>query len=278
MYATKIRHLISIMLTLVAQLAPFSMGAHPNPVAGPAMLASYSQGTGAVARFSIFGKDDRYQITATHHFPWSAVALVRIYWDAKDQVGSSCTGWMIGESALATAAHCVYKNGYPLRVVIMPGMNSDAPDATPFGSCEAVSGIVPSGWIKTRSVEYDYGVYHLDCSIGKQTGVFQIKATSGDWTGKSLQLAGYPQDKPGRTMWSAVGSVTSSTAKGLYYDVDMLPGQSGSPVWDNADASCPYCVVAVNSGQFPAPTKNFGARIDQAAYDFLRKESAFRQF
>ncbi len=56
----------------------------------------------------------------------------------------------------------------------------------------------------------------------------------------------------------------------------MWPGQSGSPVWDTGDKDCPYCVVAVNSSQFAAPAMNFGARIDQEAFQFLKKESKFQ--
>ncbi len=77
-------------------------------------------------------------------------------------------------------------------------------------------------------------------------------------------------------MWSGYGKVTSSSSKGMYYDIDMWPGQSGSPVWDTSDKDCPFCVVAVNSSQFAAPAMNFGARIDQEAFRFLVKEAGIQ--
>jgi len=277
MYALK---LFGMILVLAAALIPTGRvqgkQTYPDHNGLPMVLPTRPQTTEGAAQISIFGSDDRFEITDTHHFPWSAVALIRIYWSANDLVGSSCTGWMIGPSAVATAAHCIYENGYADRVVIKPGMNSDDPDSMPFGSCTAIEGIVPDAWIQNKSIEYDYGVYRLDCSIGTKTGTLGFKATSGDWTQKQVQLTGYPNDKPGRTMWSALGMVTSSSAKGFYYDTDMRPGQSGSPVWDNVDGTCELCVVAINSSEFPAPTMNFGARIDKDAFEFLQKESKFQ--
>ncbi len=263
-----------IAFVLISALAPSDNRKPAGPtLAAPTVLARGSKGA---ERFSIFGKDDRTQISNTRVYPWSAIALIRIYWSADDLVGDSCTGWMIGPSALATAAHCIYQGGHPYRVVVKPAMNSADPEQLPFGACAVESQIVPDAWVRSRDLQYDYGVLRLGCTAGLQTGTLGFKATSGDWMGKTLRLSGYPGDKPGRTMWTALGQVTSSSAKGLYYDIDMWPGQSGSPVWDTSDPSCPYCVVAINSSQFPAPTMNFGARIDLAAFDFLQREKDYR--
>lgn len=265
-----VTRLISILILFVVSFVPFAntraaqAGFHSNVTLAEGSLAS--------ARFSIFGKDDRVQITDTTRFPYSAIVLIRIYSTAEDLVGKSCTGWMIGPSTLATAAHCIYNDGYPHHIIVKPGMNSDADNQTPFGACDVTRGIVPDEWIQTRNIEFDYGVYHLNCTVGNQTGWFRFKTTTGDWTGGTIQLAGYPNDKMGRTMWSATGSVTSTTANGIYYNIDMWPGQSGSPVWVTDDKTCPYCVVAINSSQFEAPTMNFGARINTQAYDFLSSE------
>ncbi len=227
-------------------------------------------------QFSIFGQDDRFQVADTSAYPWSAIALIRIYWSADDLVGTSCTGWMIGPSALATAAHCIYHDGYPDHVIVKPAMNSDTSNQTPFGTCPVIDGVVPQAWIDQRNIEYDYGVYHLGCTIGEKTGTLGFKMTTGDISQRPVQVTGYPNDKPGRTMWSGQGKVTSSSAKGLHYDADMWPGQSGAPVWDPMDKSCAFCVVAINSSAFAAPAKNFGARIDREAFEFLQAERTFR--
>lgn len=221
---------------------------------------------------AIFGGDDRLPVTDTHHWPWSAIALIRVFWSSDDVIGNYCTGWMIGPSTLATAAHCIYHDGYPIKVIIKPAMNSDDPISLPFGSCSFIDAVAPDGWIDGRGIEYDYGVYHLDCKVGKLTGTLGFKSSSGDWTGRALQLTGYPNDLPGRTMWSGLGEVTSSSAKGLRYNIDMWRGQSGAPVWDLEDTTCPYCVVAINSSEATAPAMNFGARIDQEAFEFFQKE------
>ncbi len=242
-----------------------NMMVHPAP----------SQSLHNMSRFKVFGPDDRFQVVNTHLLPWSAVALVRIYWSADDLVGMACTGWMVGPSVLATSAHCIYDHGYPHHVIIKPAMNTDAPDPTPFGTCAAVAAVVPDAWIQNTSMDYDYGVYRLDCAVGKQTGVLGFMATTGDWSQQPVQLTGYPGDKPGRTMWSGVGKVTSSSAKGMFYDVDMRRGQSGSPVWDTTDKDCYACVVAINSSEFAGPTMNYGVRIDLETFKILLEEMAF---
>lgn len=267
-----------ILIFLAAALGPSGIGqGKPTHVSlrAPLVLPAPPQGLNNILHFSIFGADDRFNITDTHQFPWSTVALVRTYWSADDLVGKACTGWMIGPSTLVTAAHCIYDHGYPHLVIVKPAMNSDDPNPTPYGTCTVAAAVVPDAWVQKRSMEYDYGVYRLGCSIGKQTGTLGFKATDGDWSQMPVQLTGYPNDKQGRTMWSGVGMVTSSTAKGMYYDVDMWPGQSGSPVWDTEDKDCLQCVVAINSSEFAAPTNNFGARIDLEAFNFLLEETAF---
>jgi V8-like Glu-specific endopeptidase len=219
----------------------------------------------------VIGVDNRIQIQNTRDYPWSAIALVRVYWSAADQVGTSCTGWMIGANALATAAHCIYLDGYADRAVIKPAVNTDDVEELPYGSCMAVAGEVPPAWISTQNVAYDYGVYWLDCAVGLATGVLPFKVNEGNPIHSMVQLTGYPREKPGRTMWTALGVILAEDPKGIYYDLDMSAGQSGAPVWAVGDLSCAYCVIAMNSCAFSGSTENFGARIDREAYDFLQK-------
>lgn len=268
-----IYRLIWTLILLALSIAPFQRQNEPTP-----RFADFHAGQPAQAGGStgIIGLDNRFQILNTHKFPWSAIALIKVHWTEDDVIGNSCTGWMIGPSTIATAAHCVYDHGYPYAATVRPAINADDPDTTPFGSCKVIDGQVRDEWIQSHNIQYDYGVYHLDCTVGLQTGIFPIKATSGDWANKPLQSAGYPGDKPDRTQWSGSGKVTLSTAKGFYYDIDSYPGQSGSPVWDTSDPQCPYCVVAVHSCQFDQATSNFGARIDAEAYTFLTQQSSFR--
>jgi glutamyl endopeptidase len=267
-----------IMLVLAVPLGRFDIVSRSqNKVSTNNLMvqAVAPQGMDRIEHFSIFDQDDRFPILDTHRFPWSAVALVRTYWTADDLVGKACSGWMVGPSALVTAAHCIYDHGYPHHVIVKPAMNSDDRDETPFGTCDAVGGVVPEDWIQHRSKENDYGVYRLDCSVGRQTGTLGFKVTGGDGAQMPVQLTGYPNDKQGRTMWSGVGKVTSSSAKGMYFDADMWPGQSGGPIWDYKDVTCYDCVVAINSCEFTAPERNFGVRIDLEVFEFLLAESGF---
>jgi glutamyl endopeptidase len=185
---------------------------------------------------------------------------------------------MIGDSTVVTAGHCIYDGTkYAYSVTVTPGMNSDATKPKPFGSCIAFDKVVPSAWVLNQTKEDDYGVYRLGCFIGKNTGTLGFKVTTDSYINqKAVQLTGYPGDKPGRTMWYAYGNITSYSSKGVYYDVDMARGQSGSPVWDYTDLQCNDCSVAINNSEFAAPTMNFGARIDNDAFNLLLQERFFQ--
>lgn len=225
----------------------------------------------------IIGGDDRFQIQDTTVFPWSTVVRIEGQFTSNDFF--LCSGWMLGQSTVVTAGHCVYNfatsKTYAYNVKITPAYNSAAQNPSPFGSCQALQGIVLTPWFFNGDIGYDYGVYKIGCRIGTQTGNLGFKTISSDGVGTSVALTGYPGDKGGSTMWASLGSITSSNTNSFYYNNDMVGGQSGGPVWDFADPNCNLCVVAVNANEFDPPTMNQGARIENTAFNFLLSSQQF---
>jgi glutamyl endopeptidase len=212
---------------------------------------------------SVIGTDNRYQITNTASYPYSAIAQISF-----TRGGSSygCTGWLINANTVATAGHCLYDNGaWSTNVVVYPGRNGSS---TPYGSCGYTRLYSVSGWTSSRSPEYDYGAIKLNCTVGNSTGWFGYRWQSASLTGQPTYLAGYPCDKPYPTMWRHDDSVRVTETRRIYYANDTYGCQSGSPVWNN-EASCSTCGIAIHAYGVGSNGYNGGTRITQEVFNNL---------
>ncbi len=242
----------------------------PNRFLLPFNPHAHSRSKFSVAPDRIIGSDDRIKISDTTVFPWTAMVKIQGQWN--DSETFSCSGWMLGPSTLVTAGHCVYSSGgantYAYNVTVTPALNTDAPNPQPFGVCRALRGWVLLPWYDNADPGYDYGVYDLGCRIGYQTGNLGMKVISGSANGTYEAVAGYPGDKGATTLWSAGGTIQTSQTRLFFYDNDMMPGQSGGPVWVT-DPACNPCAIAVNAHEYAPPTLNSGARITLEAFNFF---------
>ncbi|WP_208420165.1 trypsin-like serine peptidase [Paraflavitalea devenefica] len=180
----------------------------------------------------IIGTDDRVRITATTTFPWRAICALRI--TAKDNTRWIGTGWLVSPRTVITAGHCVYMHehgGWPKSIEVIPGMN----DATrPYGSCTGTAFRSVAGWVNDKKREYDYGAIILpaNCRPGDKTGVFGFAVKDDAYLLNSyLNLSGYPGDKGGDQQWFMARRAKSTAPRVIYYEIDTMGGQSGSPVW-----------------------------------------------
>lgn len=214
---------------------------------------------------SVIGPDGRSRITATTSYPSSAIGQLTF-----TQRGSAylCTGFLIDPNTVLTAGHCVHEGGaggvYSQNVLFTPGRNGAT---APFGSCGAEAVEASPEWLATATEEGDYGWVQLDCLIGELVGWFGYTAT-GDVTGATAEVRGYPGDRPPGTMWTMGGSIAQVDAALAFYAMDTFGGQSGSPVYDPDRPSCGGpCALAVHGyglhGAAPHDTYNHGIRIDE---------------
>lgn len=211
-----------------------------------AMYAEYEMGGRAVAPedwvpYSVIGSDDRVAVNDTTTFPDRAI--VQILFDNGFGGTSLCSGTMVSEDTVLTAAHCIHSgtvSGRPYaRYRVLPGRNRAV---TPFGECGVRRAHVLNGWTASASAEdaryYDLGALKLDCRVGEATGWVGVRLLDVSEVGTPTIVQGYAADKapPGRQWVSTDALRILWDLKGFYLN-DTYGGTSGSPVFLGGDRS-----------------------------------------
>ena len=207
---------------------------------------------------TIIGKDDRVTVTNTSKYPYSAIANMAVH-SANCGCNWSCSGFMVSEDWLLTAAHCIYCDEH----------NAWATDITfKFGDDLYVYDGQWTAWIGDTfpngyDDEFDYAYVHfLDKKVGKNTGWFGIKYGLSDSAIESqyLTVAGYRDNQ----LKYDSGYVSAMNARQIAMEMDTLPGNSGCPIYDND-----YYAVAIFTSHSDINALNFGRRIDAALYGYM---------
>lgn len=228
---------------------------------------------GELAQHRVIGIEDRSRITTTQVYPWTTVVHISYKRSGQDLI---CTGWMLGKSTVATAAHCVYDGGmYGSDYQLTPGRDGGI---TPFSSCKGIFAHVPELWITTRNFDYDWAAIDIDCRIGTTTGVLGFAATSGNINTRIVAVTGYPSlHHPngidvGTSMWTHSGPIEESLPFVFRYSIDTSGGQSGGPTWElqpSGQGCSTPCVLGIYSAEYDPPILNQSVRITQEVFDNL---------
>lgn len=225
---------------------------------------------GAVSRElmeTVHGVDDRVRITNTAVYPWRAIASLLI--TARDGSQWIGTGWFIGPRTLMTAGHCVYiknsgvpgRDGWVRSIRVMPGRNGAT---LPYGAATSSNLRSVTGWTNSGDQNFDYGAIILPTPLGSTTGWFgfgvfpdaELRNTVGN-------IAGYPGDKPGGTMWYDARRIAAVNSRKVYYDIDTAGGQSGAPVYRIINGA--RYGIAIHA--YGGATTNSGTRISQPVFN-----------
>lgn len=229
-------------------------------------VASFGPPSGAEA---IIGTDDRVQIHNTSAYPWRAHAsLLIMAADGSSWIG---TGWFISPRTLITAGHCVFiknsgvpgRDGWVRSIRVMPGRNGST---LPYGSATSTAFRSVTGWTNSGNHNYDYGAIILPTNLGSTVGWFGFGVYSdSQLVGSTVNISGYPGDKPAGTQWYHSNRVTAVNATKVYYVVDTMGGQSGSAVYQIRNGA--RYAVAVHA--YGGATANHGTRINGEVFNNL---------
>jgi V8-like Glu-specific endopeptidase len=214
----------------------------------------------------VHGADDRVFVGNTTAYPFRTICHLEMTApNGKRYIGS---GAFIGPRVVLTAGHCIYfhaDGGWARQIRVIPGRNAAA---TPYGDAIATQYRSVKGWVNNQDRDYDYGVIILPSNrlLGNTVGWMGLANLSFfSLLGLNVNNSGYPGDKPYGTQWWNSNNIMALTDRRLYYRIDTMGGQSGSPVWRYKDGQR-HIVGIHTTGGSPF---NGASRINDAVFNNL---------
>ncbi|HEV7372563.1 trypsin-like serine peptidase [Arenibaculum sp.] len=212
----------------------------------------------------VLGFDDRVRVTPTLDYPWRCICMLRVI--AADGTQWFGTGWLAGPRLVVTAGHVVHiaeRGGWVREIEVIPAGDGGE---RPYGSTVSRRFRSVGGWVRDQTPGLDYGAILLpaDAAYGGSLGYFGIASVDDQaLAGSTVQLSGYPADKPTGTQWHHAREILRLEPQILHYDIDTAGGQSGAPVW--AEFNAKRYVVGIHRGGHV--TGNSAVRLTDAVYD-----------
>ena len=131
--------------------------------------------------------------------------------------------------------------------------------------------------------DYDYGIIVLDNYLGDMTRYLGLKIpTKEELTDADIVVIGRGGDKPDRTLWRSPGHINADdmilSQNIIYFNADVLPGNSGGPVFKQDDLTS---IVALAVRDIGVPhvdegyTPNFGLPIRKEIIDAVKRFNEF---
>jgi V8-like Glu-specific endopeptidase len=136
-----------------------------------------------------------------------------------------CSMTMISSKVAATAAHCLWNgSGWTLPQQFVPFARNTTP-TQPFGT-------LTYSWIRLPSNSTgpgnDYAYVEFSDSAAKNLSWLGTE----DVGNAQMGMEGYPGDKPIPQLWAKYGGVTENTSTRRKHNLDIVPGDSGSALYN----------------------------------------------
>lgn len=215
----------------------------------------------------------RRMLTAAEHVPWRGVGRVNV---AGLRERGMCTGTLIGEDLVITAAHCVVSavtgQLQPVQdVFFVAGWRSGQKVA----SRRATEITVHPGYVygpnpEPAQIGADLALIRLDAPIAAASApFFEIGPPRGG--NDPLTLISYRQDRPHALTRQEGCDLKGADGPVLVLNCDVTFGASGSPVFSTAGGVPRIVAVISAKGQDNASRKPlaFAVRVDRAMPEVL---------
>jgi len=194
---------------------------------------------------------DRWRVTNTEDHPWRRNGRLSV----------GCTGAMIGNRVLVTAAHCVWDRdtnswaSFPIYFAA----GQDGSTYKPYGDARVWKMTIPRGYQTCSSSNecraHDWAVLVLYDWAALSVGYFGFSTHIGS---SRLNLAGYPASKS-RQLWYDHCPLHSDEGDWIKHRCDTERGNSGSGIYKIVSGS--RYIVAIHGGGY-AYSWNRGADVD----------------
>ncbi|MBO7704012.1 MAG: hypothetical protein J6S26_06185 [Solobacterium sp.] len=247
-----------------------------NALAEFAEKPAVSAGRTAAAESSevIIGEDNRVPVYDVSAYPYSAIGYMLVHASCGCEWTGS--GYMAGPSGFVTAAHCLCcadHQAYADTLTIYFGFQSWDRYLCCFNGTSTfwVGTTFPGGYTD-ENAEWDYAYVKLSERVGDVTGwLGTVYMTDEELDGAEVELAGY---RDGVLMYDR-GRVFVDGEHLFVYEMDMLPGNSGCPLFfyygDYEDHA-----AAVNIAENSMYLKNYGRRITGDVFQAMEEAGIFR--
>lgn len=229
-----------------------------------------------ISPYSIIGEDDRIIVENTKKYPYRCIGKLEIRYP-NSSTYTVGTGFLVGDSIVLTAAHCVYSTKEIESITFIPAKNGST---NPYGKFKATKkhvftkykDAVASGDIATQ-MKYDFALIELNSPIGSSIGYMNLGGYgtpyNANWlNGRNVIIAGYPGNKGSKLYRDKAPILSFSDDKyRMYYAIDTEGGQSGSPIIKYVDGAYYAVGIHTNGGS----TQNSGRYVSKGIYNLVNK-------
>lgn len=221
----------------------------------------------------IIGKNDLVKVKNTLQYPYSTSAYVKATFKFKNadsvEIGTGRgSASFIKDNVLITAAHVVYDRKSKTEATEVKIMPAATPDSNPFGEIKVKEVRYLKEFRNTDPDElttYDLAVLILEEPIGAQLGTLGLPNNLENTKNLDVTITGYPSfNKLIKQMYTDTKAVLQDTNDFLFYQVDTLPGASGSAVYDSNNR-----IVGVHTNGSEAEQMNYAVKLNEKALSFI---------